>query len=118
MNIDNKLEEISQNFEAQMKELRTKLKEIAEHLEIRIHELEEKINQGVSSITPADKSIPAKKRNIFSYKATKYWGITLLFLGALYLIRNICGFYWNIPLIPLGMVLIGGYLIFESIHRD
>ena len=48
--------------------------------------------------------------------STKFWGILLLVIGAIFLVQNLHWIDFDLPLIPILMILIGGYMIYGSKH--
>ena len=86
--IEEKIEEISRAVEQ-------KLTEFGDKLEGKIHD---------------KKSKDAKR------KGGDFAGIVLIVIGFIFLANNLNWFRWDIPLIPLLLIILGVYLIYS--HRD
>ena len=90
--IEEKLEELSRQVEDKMREIGesvdSKFKQHLEDKELREH-------------------IHSRSR-----RGGEFWGVILLVVGFLILADNMHWFNWDIPLIPLGMIILGVYLIF------
>lgn len=94
MNFEEKIEDISRDVKAHIKELGDKL-------ERRL-----------------DAKFKEHKHHSQRRKVSTFWGLALIIFGGLLLINHLFGIDWDIPIVPLAMIVLGGYLIFKSGKND
>ena len=94
--IEQKLDEISDRMEAKMKAMEDKF--------------DRKFEEPTGDVRPCR---PGWK----SSRPSGFCGIIMIAAGIIFLLDNIHWIHWDLPMIPVFMVILGAYLIYRS-RRD
>ena len=96
------------------KKIEKKLEEISDKVEAKMKEMGDLVDKKFKEHFGADKPPRHKKKLEHS---TKFWGVLLIVAGLLFLLDNIRWLNWDLPIIPIVMIIIGAYMIYGS-RRD
>ncbi len=110
-------------------------KKFEERLEQIIKDAEEKINKFGEKLD--DKFIDEKLKNLGdelekkldekfscrpshrnSRRSSEFWGFVLVGIGFIFLADNLRWVHWDLPFWPMALIILGAYLIYQSVNRD
>lgn len=96
-----------EKFDAHMKRLEDRIEEIGRQVEVKGEELGKKAQTKAKDIQKEVETRPGMP--------SIFWGVVLILIGLIWLAGNLGLIAADIPWVPLGMIVVGVYLILK--HR-
>ena len=99
-----------EKFDAHMKRLEDRIEEIGKKVESKGEEISKKAQSKAKDL---QHEVEAKTGS-----HSLFWGIALIAVGLIWLGNNFGWIDYDIPWIPVGMIVVGAYLILKHHHSE